>query len=187
MLDHSVIFPPIYHLYKRGVLPLIRSYAEIGSREGFSLRHVLRELPIRELLVCDTWGEAYGGTGLGDHRHITRLLEEEGFPVENALILDGDSKVRIPEYFESNKEKIFDLGFVDGDHSPEGMLADCSNLVHHARILVVHDLRNPSHPYLREAYHLFYEMHREAFISIDDGKDLGIMIRRDIFGQDHLR
>lgn len=186
MLDHGVIFPPIYHLCQSGVLPPIRSYLEIGSREGFSLCHVLREFPIREILVCDTWGEEYGGSGLGSHRHILALLEEQGFPVQDAVILDGDSKVRIPEYFEANKEKIFDLSFVDGDHSPSGVLADCSNLVHHTKVLVVHDLRNSSHPHLREAYQLFYEMHRQAFVSIDDGKDLGTMIRRDIFGYNDL-
>lgn len=145
----------------------VKSYLEIGCREGDSLRLVVAANPTLErLVVCDTWGGIYGGTGRGSHRHIEELLSSLGYAGE-VRFLDGDSRELIPTLRET-----FDLILVDGDHSDEGAAADLANvrplLAAGGRILF-HDICHPAHLGLRGVLDRFVadaggsvEVHEEA-------------------------
>lgn len=184
-------FPIITSLIHRYLLPgEIKSYLEIGVNEGFSLFNVLEHCPkITDLVLCDNWLKAFGGYNRGSHDHIEAKLIDKGFPMEYVTFLDGDSKVKIPEYFSQHPGKMFDFGFVDGDHSAKGLLADLVNMVEHAHILAVHDIRHPSHSYLKDVLYDFYEgamlsdkrRVRDAFLLIDDGYDMGMLLSKIFF------
>lgn len=145
----------------------VKSYLEIGCREGGSLRLVVAANPTLErLVICDTWGGIYGGTGRGSHRHIEELLASLGYAGE-VRFLDGDSRELIPTLRET-----FDLILVDGDHSDEGAAADLANvrsLLAAGGRLLFHDICHPAHPGLRGVLDRFVadaggsvEIHEEA-------------------------
>jgi len=184
-VSENRVFPIISHLVKHEemvALSKIETYLEIGVADGFTLRCRLRENPdLRELVLCDTWGSTDGGTNRGDHKHIVRLLEDVGFALDRVTFLDGDSKEKIPEYFALYPSKVFDLVFVDGDHTETGLWMDLTNTVEHGRIIAVHDGRNPNHLTLLDVFYTFYETVRERFIAIDDGYDLCTLFRRELF------
>lgn len=145
----------------------IRSYLEIGCREGDSLRRVVKaNQSLERIVVCDTWGGVYGGTGRGSHQHIESLLASLGY-AGSVRFLDGDSRVLIPTL--SCK---FDLILVDGDHSDEGAEADLNNvlpLLGAGGRILFHDICHPAHPGLRVVFDRFVaaaggtvEVHEEA-------------------------
>lgn len=145
----------------------VRSYLEIGCREGGSLRLVVVANPsLERVVICDTWGGVYGGTARGSHRHIEDLLASLGYAGQTRF-LDGDSTVLIPTLRET-----FDLILVDGDHSEQGAAIDLSNvrglLAPGGRILF-HDICHPAHLELRGVLNRFVasaggsvEVHEEA-------------------------
>lgn len=157
----------------------ISSYLEIGVNEGLSLQYVLSVWDIDDLVLCDTWLDEYGGANRGSNEHIVEMLQN--YTINNVTFLDGDSKIKIPEYFATFPEKSFDMIFVDGDHSGNGLWQDLMNTCQHANILVAHDIRHPGHAYLKEVCRAFYETVREAFILFDDGLDVNMLIRKEIF------
>ena len=59
---------------------------------------------------------------------------------------------------------------------------DLVNTIDHAKILTVHDLRHTTHRYLKDVFYGFYETVRDHFILVDDGRQLGILLRKDLFG-----
>jgi len=123
-----------------------KSYLEIGTREGDSLKSVfIGCYKIKKLVLCDTWGSAYGGTGKGNHKHIETFLKVIGYDGE-VKFLDGDSKYMIPTLNEK-----FDLILVDGDHSYKGAYTDLQNtwrLLKEGGFLVFDDVTHKDHKYL---------------------------------------
>ena len=152
------------HDYLREVAlaPGVRSYLEVGCREGDSLRQIVaNSVIIDRVVVCDVWGPMYGGTGRGNSDHIQWMLNGLLY-TGSRLFLDGDSKETVPTLREQ-----FDVVLVDGDHSPAGALADLTNcwgLVASGGQLVFHDIRHPAHPGLRSLFHVF----------MDDQPDCGL-------------
>ena len=109
----------------------LESYLEIGVCDGYSIQCIIREFPsLQRTVLSDTWGAEYGGSNKGTHHHIIKLLLDENFDIRKTIFLDGDSKETIPEYFKNNSE-IFDLIYVDGDHSIYGCLVDVKNCIEH--------------------------------------------------------
>ena len=162
-------------------LDTVRSYLEIGVCEGNSVKAMIQEFPhIEKLVLSDTWEDAYGGSDQLSHAHIEDLLEEEGFDLDNVVFLDGDSKETIPLYFSVGDE-IFDIIFIDGDHSIQGGYWDLVNCIDHCKICAFHDVRHPAHPYLLGLCYAFYELIKEEFIMVDDGEYLVYFIRKDLF------
>jgi predicted O-methyltransferase YrrM len=136
----------------------VRSYLEIGTRDGGSLRVVVENAPALESIVCaDTWGGEWGGSGRGSHDHIDRLLAGMLYTGE-VRYLDGDSKETIPTLAQQ-----FDLILVDGDHSYEGGMADLRNvwpLCRPGGCVAFHDITHPAHPYLLTAFDEWVEERR---------------------------
>jgi len=125
-------------------------YLEIGVCEGVATQHIYAHCDIGFGVLIDNWSTSCGGTGRGNCQHIVDML---GMLMDKTIILTGDSKVILPTI--SHK---FDLIFLDGDHSTEGCLADLNNsikLLDKYGILVVDDIDNPAHTYLRGVTHDF--------------------------------
>jgi hypothetical protein len=157
---------------------------EIGVADGFTLSCVIKShLSIKELVLCDTWGDTYGGTNKGNHQHIKELLMNACYPLHQTTFLDGDSKVEIPKYFNKHPNKVFDLCFVDGDHSGNGLWCDLINITPYAKSVAVHDIRHPAHLYLQNVFYAFYETVRGDFVMMDDGNDLGFLIRKGFLNE----
>lgn len=178
-MEYSV-FPILSSLINRYSLPgKITSYLEIGVSDGHTLFNTIHHYPdISDLVLCDNWLEAYGGAGRGNHGYIESKLIEIQFPLVQVTFLDGDSQIKIPGYFALNPHKMFDLIFIDGDHSHAGLHQDLVNTIDHANILIVHDIRHPSHLYLRDVFYKFYETVHEFFILVDDGQNMGMLLAK---------
>lgn len=160
----------------------INSYLEIGVCEGFSLKEILQSFPnILDVVLCDDWGALYGGTNRKSHNHIISMLEEINFVVDSVTFLDGNSRELLPQFFSEYPDRIFDLGFVDGNHSEDGMLADLSIVINHANVIVVHDVRHPRHLYLLPATRRFFSRPkiRERYVYMDDGDQTVILLAKD--------
>lgn len=150
----------------------VSSYLEIGCREGDSLRRVVKANPeLKAIVVCDTWGGVFGGTGRGSHHHIERLLEELGYKGE-VLFLDGDSKSLVPTL-----SRQFDLILVDGDHSDEGAEADLRNvlpLLSAGGRILFHDICHPAHPGLRVVFDRFASSACGSVEIYEDAEGFGV-------------
>jgi len=179
------VFPVISHMVNHEPLrslDTIKTYMEIGVADGVTLGCRLKENPLLEKLVlCDNWGPIHGGTDRGNHDHIVALLADHSFPLDRVTFLDGDSTVEIPRYFNQYPDEVFDFIFVDGGKSIPVTSIDLENTINHARILGLHDIRNPSHLYLRHLLYAFYETICKDYILVDDGEYLGMLIKRDLW------
>lgn len=138
------------------------SYLEIGTREGGSANAILNHPPLLSRIylavLVDTWGDTYGGTGRGSPEHVLVLL---GSAAKRCLIISGDSKAVLPTLSHS-----FDFIFVDGDHSAEGCQIDMENslrLLSPKGVMLVDDIDNEQHTYLRELVARFASKHGLKF------------------------
>lgn len=126
------------------------SYLEIGVREGESLACVLPLPSLRKVVLCDTWGDSFGGTGRGSHEHLLGMLA----PYELEVVWwDGDSKTMVPR--EGPKHRNLDLALIDGDHSIPGASRDLIEvwpLVRPGGVLVFDDVAHPAHPGLEDLF-----------------------------------
>lgn len=150
-----------------------KSYLEIGVKDGDSLKAtLLGHSNIRRLVLCDTWGGKYGGSGKGNHNHIQKFLERIYFDGE-VKFLDGDSKYMIPTLNEK-----FDLILVDGDHSYKGAYTDLQNtwkLLKDSGFLVFDDITHKDHIYLYECVMSFVKA-VDANIFYENLNDNGVVI-----------
>ena len=136
-----------------------KSYLEIGVRDGDSLLAVLAACSVKRLVLCDTWGDLYGGTARGGPGHITKLMMGYSVPVD-IQYLNGDSKELVPDLDEE-----FDLITVDGDHSFLGCLTDMENswkLLAVGGSMVVDDLMHPAHLYIEDCVRGFVKAHADC-------------------------
>lgn len=143
-------------------------YLEIGVQEGYSLQSVLRNEHVRLAVGVDTWGDGYGGTGRGSPDHVAQLLGED---MRRVVLVTGDSKVILPGLCHR-----FDMVFIDGDHSEEGCLADlnnCQHLLKPSTLVLVDDLKHPTHSYLYAAVEKWAAEHGFEFSYIPVGYGLG--------------
>lgn len=95
-------------------------YLEIGVRDGHSLRTALHLPKTKYAVGVDTWGGTYGGTAKGSPDHVIASLD----PSERrrTTFISGDSRIVLPML-----SHVFDVIFIDGDHSAETCLADLNN------------------------------------------------------------
>jgi predicted O-methyltransferase YrrM len=105
---------------------------EIGFNAGHSAEIFLQNNPNLILTSFD----------LGGHHYVSTAKEyiDATFPNRHTLIL-GDSTITIPKYIENNKDKKYDLIFIDGGHAYEIAKSDLENCFHlsHSETIVILD------------------------------------------------
>jgi len=99
-------------------------------------------------------GSEYGGSTRVIAHHseqvyaidIDPAVEARLKPYQNVDFICGDSKVQLPKLLDSIKEPI-NFILIDGDHSIDGVLADCRNILTYQPeaplYIVMHDSFNP--------------------------------------------
>lgn len=84
-------------------------------------------------------------------------LKELG--IENVVIHEGDSRVTAKEW-----DRPIDLLWIDGGHSFEFVWNDLSTFGPHAKVIALHDYKNPSWPDIEQAVVRFLAEHENYFI-----------------------
>lgn len=140
-----------------------KSYLEVGVNEGTSLEVAINECPtIESLTLVDMWGLDYGGTGRGNHNHITDLLNRLGYKGQTRFI-DGDSHQILPQLIQEGAS--FDLVTIDGDHSYKGGeqdLIDGWKMVNSGGWIVFDDITHKAHTYLMDMTKKFEADHKPS-------------------------
>lgn len=159
----------------------VRSYLEIGTREGDSLRVVLENSSstLESICCADMWGSDYGGSGRGSHWHIEKMLDLFGYEGRRTF-LNGNSRETVPKLVHSHANA-FDLILVDGDHSYAGGMADLENvwpLVKPGGCVVFHDITHPAHPDLMACFDAFVMKTKAPMDVIFEGYGVGIAWKR---------
>jgi hypothetical protein len=160
----------------------ILTYLEIGTREGDSLKAVIEHNPsLKEIIVSDIWGSNYGGSGRGNHIHISELLKSMNF-LGSVVFLDGDSKQTIPS-IKDKYSSFFDLILVDGDHSYEGGMIDLENVFNLCKpngIILFDDISHPAHLYLDKCFDDFVNKYSKDIKETNksyDGYGVGVIVK----------
>ena len=114
------------------------SYLEIGAREGIALRYFVERVPtIERVHVIDMPGAQWGCKGSG------KLLSANLQALNcRTHVVFGDSQ-GVPA-LESVWRKTFDVVFIDGDHTYEGVKRDFELYAPFANMIVaLHDINHP--------------------------------------------
>lgn len=119
-------------------------YIEIGVCLGNSAKAVLDTGTVRRYTGVDNWQDSFDRNDNDKHYGPKEIKAKlNGHNVE---LITGDSKVQMP--LISGRKEQYDVGFVDGDHSDSGCLADMSNmlpLIRKGGVMLVDDIRHPGH------------------------------------------
>lgn len=128
-----------YLLHLASLAP--RSYLEIGVRHGGTF------VLTAEFLTRVSGLERAVAVDLGSPPSILGYVSTD--PRRTFLQVNS----RAPEFAEFlRREGPFDVVFIDGDHSPEGVRHDIETIAPHARILVLHDIASDAYPGPGEAW-----------------------------------
>jgi predicted O-methyltransferase YrrM len=128
----------------------INSYLEIGVRTGRSMATVVKNANSCEIVGFDLWIKDYAGMKNPGPEDVKELMNRFGH-IGNIELISGDSTKTVPNYFNANPDKYFDLITVDGDHRIKGAKKDLKNIMPRLKIggfLVFDDISSPHHPYL---------------------------------------
>lgn len=135
------------------------SYLEIGVQRGITFRSIGQVLMPGSLMVgVDMPGARWGvkdGTGPGLIKDAVRDLREFG---HDARIIWGDSQD--PANVEAVRQLgPYDLVFIDGDHSPEGVRADWEHYGAMGSVVAFHDIDTPAKPGITSEWLAEYGVH----------------------------
>ena len=162
---------------------IVKTYLEIGTREGESLKNVVTDNSnLVDVVLSDMWGDKYGGTGRNSHNHISMLLFDLDYH-NSIMYLDGDSTETIPT-LRDKYLNYFDLILVDGDHSYKGAMIDLVNvfpLCKSGGHIVFHDICHRAHKYLDQCFDEFVQNYKNEIIScskIIDYNGIGTIIKK---------
>lgn len=125
-----------------------KSVLEIGSRFGYTLVDLAHCMDGKGTIVsvdlpdAEGWNDKLSAEAISHLRKNVSQLKEEGYDVH---LYEGDSKC--PVILESvRKLGPFDVVFIDGDHTYEGVLSDWENYGPLGKTVIFHDIREPQPP-----------------------------------------
>lgn len=122
----------------------VKSYLEIGTARGDTFHEVVSHMPEGSKAVAVDMPESNWGLG-GSKTHLSMArkdLREKGYSVN---IVWGDS--RYPNVIEETKRHgRFDLVFIDGDHTYDGVKSDFENYGSMGKIIAFHDIADRMRP-----------------------------------------
>lgn len=114
----------------------VRSYLEVGAREGHALRYLVERIPSIETVVAvDLPGARWG------YEDSDKDLEDNlaALSCKTRMILGDSTDADVIAKAKGE----YDVVFIDGDHSYEGVLADYTNYGPMGRIVALHDIAAP--------------------------------------------
>lgn len=121
----------------------VRSYLEIGLRVGATFRYVGSELPkLRTMVGIDLPAAVWGVNSADVLQAVAKIhasanaLRRPGRQIE--IILDDSTAIATVDLARSYGP--FDMIFIDGDHSPQGVRADWAHYSPMARMVAFHDI-----------------------------------------------
>lgn len=140
-----------------------KAYLEIGVRNGKSLCMVAATSSSTAIWGFDLFPATYAGiVSLGPE---TIADEAKRLGHTGALrLIGGDSRESVPAFLNDNPDAVFDLIYVDGDHTEEGARIDLENVVPrlaYGGLLVFDDICNPATRYLSRVWQSFLRDHRD--------------------------
>lgn len=168
-------------LFSASRLLQAKNYLEIGVRQGRSASCVVAGNPQVNIYAFDMWVKDYAGVENSSPKKVSEVLSTAGH-TGTLQFYNGDSRVTVPDFIRANNGKIlFDLIFVDGDHSFKGAFTDLKNvlsLLAPGGILVFDDISHPLHYYLQEAWSTLLEqtpeLHSFTYTSLGRGISLAV-------------
>lgn len=151
------------------------SILEIGSRYGDNLIFLAVSMKGNRLVSLDWPGVEYGVDGIGDHIRIElksncKKLRDAGFDVD---LFIGDS--HDPQMAaQIAKKGPFDVVFIDGDHSYEGVKMDWEMYGHLGKMVMFHDVKPGNGHGVAEFWgELSSKMDSEEFIAHNSKMGIG--------------
>jgi len=157
---------------------------EIGPRSGTSLIQLLSgfvEFKDMRVVLFDLWND-----GLCTPELIKKHLEHFSIPTDFVEFYTGDSKITVPEFKKTNKDK-FGWVLVDGSHDVNDAAIDLENvvdLVAEGGVIVMDDIKpQPLEGMdLKPVWENFKKKHFDEFEWHEDfhGKGVGYGVRNRI-------
>lgn len=111
----------------------IKKILEIGFNAGHSAELFLTTTNCEKLLSFDINVHPYLKTG-------AKFIKQKFG--DRFTLIEGDSKIKVPEYATTHSDEKFDLIFIDGGHSFECCFSDiqnCSKLAHQETLVLIDD------------------------------------------------
>lgn len=118
----------------------IKSYLEIGVARGDTFHEIVGEIPVGATAVAIDYPEKSWGLTQSQMmlKAAIKDLKKTGYDVR---VIWGDSRYKgVIE--NASKDGPFDLIFIDGDHTYEGVKADFENYSPMGKLIAFHDIAN---------------------------------------------
>ncbi len=159
-----------------------RNYLEIGTRRGHSLCLAACSAPRPfDVYSFDMWIPNYGGEENPGPDLVRGELAKFGFQGKFNVSL-GDSQKTVPAFFANPANpQLFDVIYVDGDHTDEGACRDLENVVAHLApggFLLFDDITHPKHLTLLKVWQDFMARHPELEDAVDTEHEYGWALAR---------
>jgi chemotaxis methyl-accepting protein methylase/predicted O-methyltransferase YrrM len=159
-----------------------KNYLEIGTRRGHSLCVAVCSAPAPfDVYSFDMWIPNYGGEENPGPDLVRKELAKFSFEGKFNVSL-GDSAKTVPTFFSNpNNPQLFDVIYVDGDHSDEGARRDLENTVKHLApggFLLFDDITHPKHMTLLKVWKDFVAAHPELEDVVEPRYEYGWALAR---------
>ncbi len=132
-------------------------YIEVGVLTGNSAAAILGTCKVRSAILIDNFSMQLNGENQSKRKVEQRLSKYDGL----FEVVEGESCEVLRRMI-----RLFDIGFVDGDHTGEGCRSDLENmlpLMREGGIIFVHDVLNPYFKNLKDVSETFAAKNNLSF------------------------